>query len=108
MYTITARFMNCQLDYLVEEDKENEMEITKVLRVRRFTPKEAGRLMGVADEDIDRMAEVLTPAQMFHCFGDSIVTTCLMGLFGEMFDVDYQSKITELIENHIRENKHEH
>ena len=93
------------VDFRNHEFVAEPKKVKKVLRVRKLTPKEVGRLMGVADEDIDAMAEALTPAQMFYCFGDSIVTTCLMGLFGTLFDVDYQAKITELIDKHIREAK---
>ena len=37
-------------------------------------------------------------SSLYHLAGDSIVTTCLMAIFGELFGVDYQSKINELVE----------
>lgn len=33
--------------------------------------------------------------QIAHEAGDSIVTTVLMGVFGELLGIDYQSKIDE-------------
>ena len=39
-------------------------------------------------------------ANITHLAGDSIVTTCLMAIFGEMFEnVDYWEKIDEVIES---------
>lgn len=34
----------------------------------------------------------------YHLAGDSIVTTCLMAIFGVLLEVDYKQKITELTE----------
>ena len=34
----------------------------------------------------------------YHLAGDSIVTTCLMAIFGLLLEVDYKQKITELTE----------
>ena len=56
------------------------------LRIRKLTPKECGRLMGVKDEDIDKMAKSQTDSSMYHLFGDSIVVNVLMAIFGEMID----------------------
>lgn len=53
-------------------------------RIRKLTPREAGRLMGVHDEDIDKMAVHLSDSRLYHCFGDSIVTNCLCEIFKQM------------------------
>ena len=62
------------------------------LTIRKITPREAFRLMGVKDEDIDLVMEHQTEQQSFHLAGDSIVTTCLMRLIGNLTDVNWQEK----------------
>ena len=68
-------------------------------RIRKLTERECGRLMGVKDDDIAKIGKNLSRTAMMHCFGDSIVTSCLMAIFGKMFNVDYESKIKELTKN---------
>ena len=65
-------------------------------RIRKLTEKECFRLMGVKDEDSERVHQNQSKSSMYHLAGDSIVTACLMGLFGEMFGMDWQSKVREL------------
>lgn len=65
-------------------------------RVRKLTERECGRLMGVKDDDIAKIGKNLSRSAQYHTFGDSIVTACLMVIFGKMFNVDYESKIKEL------------
>ena len=62
------------------------------LTIRRITPKEAFRLMGLRDEDIKLVMEHQSEQQSFHLAGDSIVTTVLMRIIGNIFDVDWQQK----------------
>ena len=54
-------------------------------RIRKLTPKECGRLMGVRDDDIDKMSVNQSNSSLFHCFGDSIVVDVLMAIFKQMF-----------------------
>lgn len=75
-------------------------------RIRKLTEKECFRLMGVKDEDSERVHKNQSKSSMYHLAGDSIVTACLMGLFGEMFDMDWQSKVKELQESISYESKH--
>lgn len=56
------------------------------LRIRKLTPKECFRLMGVKDEDYENVAKNQSNASLYHLAGDSIVTTCLMALFSQLFD----------------------
>lgn len=58
--------------------------IIENLRIRKLTPKECGRLMGVRDKDIDTMAVNQSNSSLYHCFGDSIVVDVLMAIFGQM------------------------
>ena len=67
------------------------------LRIRKLTPRECFRLMGVKDKDSNKVTQ--SDAGKYHLAGDSIVTTCLMGLFGELLGIDYKSKINELVED---------
>jgi site-specific DNA-cytosine methylase len=62
------------------------------LRIRKLTPKECFRLMGMKDEDIEKVMKHQTNAKAYHLAGDSIVTTCLMGIFGEMLGIDWKEK----------------
>ena len=54
------------------------------LRIRKLTPKECGRLMGLKDEDIDKILKNQSDSSAYHLFGDSIVVNVLMAIFGEM------------------------
>lgn len=67
------------------------------LRVRKLTEKECFRLMGVKDEDYEKIARNQSKSKLYHLAGDSIVTTCLMALFGQMLDVDWETKIREVL-----------
>lgn len=69
------------------------------LRIRKLTPRECWRLMGVKDEDFNNVSKNQSNSSLYHLAGDSIVTTCLMGLMGELLGIDYQTKITELVED---------
>ena len=55
------------------------------LRIRKLTPRECFRLMGVADRDSDRLGGFADTA-LYHLAGDSIVTTCLMAIFAQFYD----------------------
>lgn len=71
--------------------------LTNTLRIRKLTPKECWRLMGVLDKDSELVKQ--SDSSKYHLAGDSIVSTCLMGIFGELLGIDYKSKIEELVEN---------
>lgn len=50
-------------------------------RIRKLTPRECGRLMGVSDEDIDKMAVVNSNTQLYKQFGNSIVVDVMCAMF---------------------------
>lgn len=78
--------------YLVKENRK--------YRIRKLTPtKECSRLMGIEDADSANISKRQTERQQYHLYGDSIVTACLMAIFGELCGVDYESKIEELAKN---------
>ena len=68
---------------IVDEPLELD-EQTKNYRIRKLTPKECGRLMGVRDDDIDKMSVNQSNSSLYHCFGDSIVVDVLMAIFKQM------------------------
>lgn len=49
--------------------------------IRKLTPRECGRLMGVSDEDIDKMAAVNSNTQLYKQFGNSIVVDVMCEMF---------------------------
>lgn len=53
-------------------------------KIRKLTPKECFRLMGVKDEDFERVAKNQSNSSLYHLAGDSIITNCLMAIFKEM------------------------
>ena len=54
------------------------------LRIRKLSPKECFRLMGVKDEDYENCARNQSNASLYHLAGDSIVVDVLMAIFKEM------------------------
>ena len=70
-------------------------------RVRKLTPREAGRLMDVSESDIDKMMQkdengkqVISNSQLYKMYGNSIVVSCLYHIFKNLFtkdeDIEYQ------------------
>ena len=67
-------------------------------RIRKLTERECFRLMGVKEHDFENVSKNQSMSSLFHLAGDSIVTTVLMSIFGELFDIDYNKKINKLVE----------
>ena len=55
------------------------------MRVRKLTPRECFRLMGVKDEDYERVAINQSKSSLYHLAGDSIIVNVLMAIFKELF-----------------------
>lgn len=53
-------------------------------RIRKLTPRECGRLMGVDDSDIDKMEAVNSNSQLYRQFGDSIVVDVMCAMFRKL------------------------
>lgn len=89
-------FVNSQTGEMLINNEEYP-EIPKPnYRIRKLTPRECFRLMGVKREDYERAAHRQSVSSQYHLAGDSIVTACLMAIFGELLSVDYNTKINEL------------
>jgi len=76
-------------------DKEKSM-----LRIRKLTPKECLRLMGFTDEDYQALKDIgLSDSAIYHCAGDSIITTCLVGIISPL--VNENDKHIDIINNYV-------
>ena len=56
------------------------------MRIRKLSTKECLRLMGVKDQDIDKMSKNQSDSSLYHLAGDSIVVNVLMAIFKELLD----------------------
>ena len=65
---------------LTSVQKDN-LVIEPQYRIRKLTPRECGRLMGVSDEDISKMAAVNSNTQLYKQFGNSIVVDVMCAMF---------------------------
>ena len=65
-------------------------------RIRKLTPKECWRLMGVRDEQFDKLHDI-SNSQLYKLAGNSIVVDVLMGIFKNMFlENDSKGQLTLL------------
>lgn len=68
---------------------EERKSIIKRIRVRKLTPRDCMRLMGVSDGDFDKMkADGISDTQLYKLAGNSIVVPVLEGIFTQMFRKD--------------------
>lgn len=66
-------------------------------RIRKLTPKECGRLMGVKDKDIDKISKNQSNSSQYHLYGDSIVVPVLVGIFAQMLGFDSETEIRKTV-----------
>lgn len=66
---------------LTSVQKDNLLLEKPQYRIRKLTPRECGRLMGVSDEDINKMAAVNSNTQLYKQFGNSIVVDIMCAMF---------------------------
>ena len=88
-------------------DKANMTAITQNLRIRKLTPSECFRLMGVRDKDFENIAENQSRASLYHLAGDSIVVAVLVAILSHFVDgFDFNKYIENFYEKiKIGENK---
>ena len=66
------------------------------LRIRKLTEGECYRLMGFEKKDTEACkAAGQSKATIYHQAGDSICVPVLVGIFGELFGLDYEKAINE-------------
>lgn len=92
-WAIPTKYFNetlCGTIYTAEEMEQVLRDLTPVrVRIRKLTPRECGRLMGVTDEDISKMENAgISNSGLYRLFGNSIVTNCLEGIFTQLFRQD--------------------
>lgn len=67
----------------------------KWFRIRRPTPREAFRLMGVSETDIDKIRNAgISDSQQYKMAGNSIVVDCLAAIFRQLFLPDEKQERT--------------
>ena len=91
-------FVDAETGEMLVGDYERPEPQKPNYRIRKLTPRECSRLMGVKKDDYERAAKHQSPSSQYHLAGDSIVTACLMAIFGELLQIDYNTKIKELTE----------
>jgi DNA (cytosine-5)-methyltransferase 1 len=67
-------------------DRANMTAITQNLRIRKLTPRECFRLMGVRDENFERISKSQSNASLYHLAGDSIVVAVLVAVLSHFVD----------------------
>lgn len=83
---------NVQKDKIQTLTTQCDRGVVSNLRIRKLTPKECFRLMGVKDEDFDKVAKNQSDSSLYHLAGDSLITTIMMALFGQMMDINWVDK----------------
>ena len=91
-------FVDAETGEMLVGDYERPEPQKPNYRIRKLTPRECFRLMGVKKDDYERAAKHQSPSSQYHLAGDSIVTACLMAIFGELLQIDYNTKIKERTE----------
>lgn len=93
--TITTRVsVSCQtfISYKMEDKLHRKGD--QPFRIRKLTPRECFRLMGLQDDEIDIIQSAnISNSQMYHMAGNSIVVNVLDGIFENMF---YPKKSKEI------------
>ena len=85
-----------EIDGIREESRH------KRYRIRKLTPLECYRLMGVSDENAKKMLDVNSNTQCYKQAGNSIVVPVLMALFSQM-NIDGVRPWNEMTEDEIYE-----
>lgn len=90
----TTDVLNGKKDYKLNNNisstlttaSNNEIAVVNNMRIRKLTPKECFRLMGVKDEDFEKVKKNQSDSSLYHLAGDSIVVNVLMAIFKEMIE----------------------
>lgn len=84
--TLTRNAEGSILKYDGIMEMNDEKQKRRVYRIRKLTPRECFRLMGVNDEDIDKIqASGVSKSQQYKMAGNSIVVDCLYYIFRSLF-----------------------
>lgn len=77
--------------------ERNGLKVNTGYRIRKLTPRECWRLMGVRDEQFNKLHDI-SNTQLYKLAGNSIVVDVLMGIFKNLFlsDEDTKGQLTLL------------
>lgn len=84
--TIKSQYQQTSKANLERDDSFGATVATDGFRIRKLTPREYFRLMGVSDSDIDKIqAAGISKSQQSKLAGNSIVVNCLAAIFRQLF-----------------------
>ena len=84
--TIKRQYQQTSRANLERQDALGATGSTDGFRIRKLTPRECFRLMGVSDADIDKIqAAGISKSQQYKMAGNSIVVNCLSAIFRQLF-----------------------
>lgn len=84
-----SRTLKCDDSACVCVQQLNDNDMAKVYRIRKLSPLECHRLMGVSDEDFYKMKDAgISDSQLYKMAGNSIVVPVLEGIFTQLFRKD--------------------
>lgn len=89
---VTAAKRDNTQNYVIEQIRKKHpnrgifWQDGKAYYIRKLTPRECFRLMGVSDADIDKIqAAGISKSQQYKMAGNSIVVNCLAAIFRQLF-----------------------
>lgn len=84
--TIKRQHQQTSRANLERQDALGATGATDGFRIRKLTPRECFRLMGVSDVDINKIqAAGISKSQQYKMAGNSIVVNCLAAIFRQLF-----------------------
>lgn len=88
--TLKRQYQNTSRGNLYRRDAFGATGVTDGFRIRKLTPRECFRLMGVSDADIDKIqAAGISKSQQYKMSGNSIVVNCLAAIFRQLLIGNY-------------------
>lgn len=85
--------------------QKDNLVVEPTCRIRKLTERECFRLMGVKDEDFEKIVKNQSPSSLYHLAGDSIVTAVLIAIFGELFGISNYGEKIETLVNEVKEDR---
>ena len=87
---MNLKYLNLAFEYAEKAFVHGEVPIGAVIvknnfRIRKLTPKECWRLMGIDDECFDKAEQVNSNSQLYKQAGNGIVVNVLYYIFKELF-----------------------
>lgn len=84
--TIKRQYQQTSKANLTRNDSLGATGVKCNYRIRKFTPRECFRLMGVEEQDIDKLINSgISNSQLYKLAGNSIVVNCLSAIFRQLF-----------------------